>query len=254
MQVIRINAFVDNYFWILDPEDNQNTVAAVDPGSFREIDAWCQEHSKVVTKIFVTHHHSDHVGGIKLLKEKYRCKVYAHAFDRNLIEDVDHWLHDGDEIEIGGNKATVKSIPGHTPGHICYWFKNLKLAFVGDTLFALGCGRLFGGTPDQMWESLKWIRSLPSGTLIYCAHEYTLSNLKFVQSLVGSDLKLDKREEKLQKLRKNGQSTVPFLIEEDRQTNPFLKCDEDHFAAKVSCKSIDPVHIFSFIRTKKDNF
>lgn len=255
MQVIRLNAFYDNYFWMLDSSENENgEVAVVDPGSFDEVDTWCQTHLKKLNKIFLTHHHPDHIGGVSMLKRKYNAKVYAGFHDQNKINDVDYWLQDGDIVTVGVLKAQIKHTPGHTAGHICYYFKSEDKIFVGDTLFAMGCGRIFGGTHHQMWESLKWIKSLPLKTQIYCAHEYTLGNHKFANYLIGCNDLLKVRGEKCLKTRKDGNATVPFCLSEELETNPFLWADRLDFASQLGLPESSPAEVFKFIRDKKDEF
>jgi len=269
MRITCIPAFKDNYFWIIE---DGNDVAVVDPGESRGIFEWCEKANKKIDKILLTHHHSDHCGGVAELKLKFNAKVFASIKYEKTIPNVDFWLTNEDKIPIGSSTAISKETPGHTPGHIAFWIPNQNVLFVGDTLFAMGCGRLFGGSADQMWASLLWMKNLPSMTKVYCAHEYTLGNLKFVKHLFENYLNKSQnqfncefnyefnyelilaREKKELALRKNNHSTVPFTLEEELATNPFLWCDDTRFAQCLGLEGESPATVFQFVRNLKNDF
>lgn len=164
----------DNYIFLIE---TNNSYICVDPAVSQPVIDFCK--NKKLSHILITHHHHDHTGGVKELKKHFNCEVYGPEYDQHRIQDVDHWLKDQDEFELQGHQFKVIYTPGHTLGHIVYYSKTLKSLYCGDTLFRLGCGRLFEGTPEQMLNSLEKLKTLPIDTKIYCAHEYTETNLNF---------------------------------------------------------------------------
>ena len=163
-------------------------------------------------------------------------------------------IKEGDTIDIGGHEGLVFETPGHTNGHIAVWFEDSDALFCGDTLFALGCGRVFEGTMEQMWTSLKKLRSLPSSTKIFCGHEYTLSNAKFAQSIDPKNEALQQQIKKFESMRADGIPTIPTLLKDELNTNPFLRADDISFAKTLDLETNDPVAIFAETRSRKDNF
>jgi len=163
-------------------------------------------------------------------------------------------VDDGDSYDFGRARAQVFFVPGHTRGHIAYWFKDHDALFCGDTLFALGCGRLFEGTPQQMWNSLSKLRALPDATRVYCAHEYTQSNARFALTVDPTNMNLKSRSAEIDRLRAAGQATVPSTIGEERATNPFLRADVPAVADAVGLHGADPVRVFAEVRSRKDSF
>ena len=211
----------DNYgFLVHDPVSGQT--ASIDTPDAHEIARQLENLNWSLDYIFNTHHHHDHVGGNLELKERYHCTIFGSKYDRQRIPGIDKTLENGDTIALGEHTAQVYETPGHTLGHIIYHFADDKKLFVGDTLFALGCGRLFEGTADQMYQSLQLIKQLDDETMIYCAHEYTEANAMFAKSLDDHPKPLETRYQEIIDLRRNNLATVPFVLGEDKKTNPFL--------------------------------
>jgi len=211
-----IEAFQDNYIWLI--HNDQNSII-VDPGDAKPVISALERKKLNLVAILITHHHADHIGGVIALQEKYpQIKIFAPQKDK--YDFVNISLKNGDEINIPELQINYKiiEIPGHTQGHIAYY--DMKNLFCGDTLFACGCGRIFDGTHEQMYNSLKKISALPKSTKVYCAHEYTKKNIAFALSLNPNDVNLKSRE----KLLSNVKITIPSSLEEELKTNPFLKC------------------------------
>ena len=211
-----IEAFQDNYIWLI--HNDQNSII-VDPGDAGPVISALERKNLNLVAILITHHHADHIGGVMELQEKYpHIKIFAPQKDK--YDFVNISLKNGDEINIPELQINYKiiEIPGHTRGHIAYYDK--KNLFCGDTLFACGCGKIFDGTHEQMYNSLKKISALPKSTKVYCAHEYTKKNIAFALSLNPNDVNLKSRE----KLLSNVKNTIPSSLEEELKTNPFLKC------------------------------
>ena len=219
--IYQIPLWEDNYIYIFYDQREQKT-AVIDPGDFKPVDYFLTKNNLKLDLILNTHHHWDHTGGNLKLKEKWQCPVYGFSGDASRIPGITHLLNEGDLVNVGASEFEVIYTPGHTLGHIVFWNKKDKILFCGDTLFAMGCGRLFEGSPQQMFDSLSKIKKLPKDTWVYCAHEYSLKNAEFALSLPSKNPEMRVRQKKFLQLRKNDQATVPFLLEEDLSTNPFL--------------------------------
>lgn len=215
-----IPAFNDNYFWLLVLGGQ---AAIVDPGDAEPVLQRLQQRRLMLTNILVTHHHGDHVGGVAALVRSTGARVYGPRGETIPARDVA--LGEGDRIEVLGLALHVLDVPGHTRGHIAYYAPALRALFCGDTLFAAGCGRLFEGTAEQMTASLAKLAQLPAETRVYCAHEYTLANLRFARAVEPDNGVLMQRQRQCVALREGGQPTVPSTIGEELDTNPFLRCD-----------------------------
>ncbi|MCH2535091.1 MAG: hydroxyacylglutathione hydrolase [Bdellovibrionales bacterium] len=217
MKVHLIPALSDNYIFLIEMD---SSYICVDPAVSKPVIDFCG--NKPLSQILITHHHHDHIGGIQELKNKYNCEVYAPEYDKHRIENVDHWVKDNDQVQINNLSFNVSYTPGHTLGHIVYYCPEMSSLFCGDTLFRLGCGRLFEGSYEQMYNSLEIIKELPKDTKIYCAHEYTETNLKFCHhhNLVSDALKNE--EANILNLRQNNQPTVPTTLDIELETSPFL--------------------------------
>lgn len=251
-----IHAFKDNYIWVIN---NQNCAAVIDPGIALPVIEYLQLKKLQLSAILITHHHSDHTGGnIELLKW-FDVPVYGPL--NETISTVSHAVHEGDQVnlqEISLN-LTVLDIPGHTQGHIAYYVSNpANMVFCGDTLFACGCGRVFEGTAQQMYGSLQKISQLPDDTLIYCAHEYTLSNIHFAKIVDPGNLSLIELEITVNKLRNQNRPTVPTTLIQEKTVNPFLRCNQQEIIKSVQTYSgrllSDPISVFTVLREWKNNF
>ncbi len=255
MKIIQVPLLRDNYGYLLVCEKTQRC-AIVDPSEAEPVIRRVQQEKVEPVVILNTHHHRDHTGGNEGLLARYALKVYGHKADRGRVFGMTDGVEEGDEIQIGELKGKVFFIPGHTTGHVAYLFDNNL--FCGDTLFTAGCGRLFEGTPEQMHASLKKLMMLPDNTKVYCGHEYTESNLRFALSVEAKNPKLVARFERVQGLRTRGLSTVPSTMEEEKQTNPFLRWDSKEIQASVRAAqpdvSLDPVAVFATVRKMKDAF
>ena len=225
----------DNYAYLL--VDDSGKVAILDPAEAGPVQLVLEEKGLKPDYILNTHHHGDHTAGNKVLKQTYECEVVGPAAERERIPALDRGLGEGDVFTFGGTAARIIETPGHTSGHICFHFEKDKALFCGDTLFAMGCGRVFEGTPAQMWDSLQKLAVLPEETKVYCGHEYTLSNGEFALGIEPGNTALQKRMTEVRALRQGGLPTIPSTIGLERETNVFLRAGSaETFAAIRAAK------------------
>ena len=243
----------DNYAYLVH-ETATNAVAVVDPSEAAPVFAALQKHGLKLTHILNTHHHFDHTGGNLELKEKTGAKIIGPKADAERIPGLDVGLGEGDTLEFGKTKARVFDIPAHTRGHIAFWFETDKAVFTGDTMFAMGCGRLFEGTPQQMWTSLSKLAALPKDTRVYCGHEYTQSNGRFALTLEPNNQALKTRMAEVDRLRAQGLPTIPSTIGVELETNPFLRPASAELQKSVGVDASDLVAVFAVTRRRKDSF
>jgi len=253
-------AFEDNYIWLIRHQDRPQ-VAIVDPGDATPVIAAITAQSLEPVAILITHHHWDHVGGIDSLLARWPMPVYGPASET--IPRISQPLNEGDHVHIDALSTgfQVLHVPGHTAGHIAYYHPASNaggpgMVFVGDTLFAGGCGRLFEGTPAQMHDSLNRIAALPDDTRVYCAHEYTEDNLVFARIAEPDNAALQARQQTVQQQRKQGQATVPSLLGTEKATNPFLRCEQADIIRAAEgfsgCKLHTGADVFAAVRHWKD--
>lgn len=248
----QIPVLSDNYVYLAHEPDSGAT-AAVDPSVAAPVLDAAAAQGWRITHVLNTHHHPDHTGGNLAIKEATGCTIVGPLADRERIPGIDVALGDGEEYALGDQVARALDVPGHTRGHIALWFARSGVVFSGDTLFLMGCGRLFEGTPEQMWRSLGRLRALPPETKVYCGHEYTLSNARFAVTVDPDNEALAARAQRVKALRDAGQSTIPGTIGEEMATNPFLRADQPALQAAMGTIG-DPVLTFAAIRRRKDNF
>ena len=253
LEIEQIPTRTDNYVYLIK-ESGQGKVGVVDPSDADPVIEVLNRLGWELPHIINTHHHNDHTGGNLELKKKYGCSVVGPLADHDRIAGIDIDVGDGDTYMFGDLEAKIYDTPGHTRGHIAYWFEECSALFCGDTLFALGCGRVFEGTFEQMWESLGKLRALPDNTMVYCAHEYTQANAKFAITIETDNTALLERASEIDALRANNEPTVPSLLGLEKATNPFLRADIASVANAVGLPSGTPVEVFGEIRKRKDNF
>ncbi|MET3106155.1 hydroxyacylglutathione hydrolase [Oxalobacteraceae bacterium GrIS 2.11] len=260
IHIQQIPAFEDNYLWLI--HDSQNAII-VDPGDAVPVQAYLNHHNLKLCAILITHHHEDHIGGVaELLKQSPTpIPVFGPQSDLARIPTITQGLQDGSSITIEelGLQFQILEVPGHTRSHIAYYCSELASLFCGDTLFAGGCGRLFEGTPEQMLTSLNKIAALPSATRIYCAHEYTLSNLRFAVEVEPGNAQLAERYRQVGLERAQGISTVPSQLITELQTNPFMRSGSPDIIHTLQSQhklgsETDPVSVFTATREWKNNF
>jgi hydroxyacylglutathione hydrolase len=243
----------DNY-GVLVHDSESGATAAIDAPEAAPIEAALKATGWTLTDILVTHHHADHTGGIEELKRKYKCRVVAPKAEAAKIPAIDETVREGDKVSVGKLSANVIETPGHTSGHITYWFHADKLAFAGDTLFSIGCGRVIEGTPEMMWTSLKKLRDLPGDTKVYCGHEYTMANIKFAQTIEPDNAALKARAAEAAKQVAGGQWTIPTTIDEEKAANVFLRADVPSVAAAVGLAGKSAAEVFTEVRARKNKF
>jgi hydroxyacylglutathione hydrolase len=237
MEIVAVPAFADNYIWLVHDEASGET-AVVDPGDAAPALREAEQRGWTIGQVWNTHWHRDHTGGNLMIKDGTGARISGPA--KESIPGIDVPLSQGDSVRIGAHACRVIDVPGHTLGHIALIFDDDRTAFVGDTLFAMGCGRLFEGTPEQMYDSLQQLAALPEDTELYCAHEYTLANARFAAHAEPANAAVADRLAEIQELRNRGAITLPTTVAQERATNPFVR------AANASD--------FAALRVAKDSF
>jgi hydroxyacylglutathione hydrolase len=243
----------DNYSYIIQ-DSNTNTVGVIDPSEFKPIDDFIKKKNNKIDFILNTHHHFDHTGGNLELKKKYDCKIIGSIKDEKRIPGINVKLQNNDIFKFGDTEFKIILVPGHTSGHICFYSDKEKIIFTGDTLFSLGCGRVFEGTYSQMLESLNKIKKLPKQTNIYCGHEYTKKNLDFCIEMDSNNHFLKNKEKWFISRKGKKEPTLPVSIEEELNTNIFLRCDAPSVKKSLGMENSSEVEIFKKLRDLKDSF
>ena len=252
MKIEIIKCLNDNYSYLIF-EEGTNTVSIIDPSEFKPCDKIIQKYKKL-DYILNTHHHADHVDGNIELKNKYNSKIMGFEDDKDRIPGIDILLKNDQNQNIGNLVFKTIFIPGHTKGHVAFYFKSEKVVFTGDTLFSLGCGRVFEGTNLDMFNSLNKLKILPSETKIYCGHEYTKSNLNFCLKYDSNNSELKKKSIEINSKIKNGLPTIPTTIGEELKTNIFFRYDENDIKQMLNLKDASHEEVFSKLRDLKDIF
>lgn len=251
MNLTSIPALQDNYIWVLN--DDAGRCLIVDPGEAAPVLAAIAQNGWQPEAILLTHHHNDHTGGVPELLARYPdLAVYGPEETREKGAKI--IVAEGDHVSVLGHNFHVIATPGHTLGHICFF--SAPYLFCGDTMFSGGCGRLFEGTPEQMYQSFEKLNALPEETLVCCAHEYTLSNLKFAAHILPEDEAISQYYREVKELRAKNQITLPTLLKTERKINLFLRTQDDVLIRKINAETSlqQPEHVFGWLRAKKDNF
>jgi hydroxyacylglutathione hydrolase len=250
---IRLFTCLSDNFGALIHDPASGATAAIDAPEAGPIIAALEREGWTLTDILVTHHHADHVGGIAELKAKTNCRVVAPHDAKAKIEQVDVRVREGDTVKVGGLVARVLETPGHTLDHISYVFDEAEAVFAADTLFSIGCGRVFEGTYQMMWESLLKLRALPDSYRLYCGHEYTASNVKFALGIEPHNAALQARAEQVKRQREANQPTVPTMLGDEKRANVFLRADDEAVAAAVGLSGKSAAEVFGELRERKNN-
>jgi len=251
--LMTIPCLSDNYAFLLRDQDTEE-VAVIDVPEAGPILAALEENDWTLSQIWLTHHHPDHIDGVGALLEEYPAKVFGAHADAHRLPDLNQALIEGDIFNLGNYEVQVIDVPGHTIGHIAFHVAEAKLAFTADSLMALGCGRLFEGTPAQMWESLQKLAALPEDTTICSGHEYTAANAKFALTIDPQNAALISRSAAIEVARDKGEATVPSLLSLEMQTNPFLRLADEGIRATLGMPNATDTEVFTEIRARKDAF
>lgn len=253
LEIKNLPVLTDNYIYLVHDPVSLET-AAIDPALAEPVLAALEEKGWQLTFILNTHHHSDHVGGNVQLKKLTNCKIIASQADWDRIPGIDEGVNEGDVVSLGQHKARVIATPGHTRAHVVYHFAEDDILFCGDTLFVMGCGRLFEGTAEQLWHSLQKLKALPKETLVYCTHEYTQTNGRFALTVEPNNHRLQQRMVEVENLRGNNYPTVPTTIAEELATNPFFREESIDIQKTIQMANSKPVDVFAKVRRLKDGF
>jgi len=252
-QIHLFNCLQDNYGVLVhDPETG--ATASIDAPEAAPVEAALKATGWRLTDILVTHHHGDHTGGIRELKDRHSCRVVAPRGEAAKIPAVDVVVGETDTVRVGNLEAQVIETPGHTLGQINYFFPADKLLFAGDTLFSIGCGRVIEGTPEQMWNSLDKLRKLPGDTRVYCGHEYTAANIRFALTIEPDNAALKARAAEVERLGASKTPTIPSLMSDENAANVFLRADVPEVAAAVGLAGKSPAEVFTEVRARKNKF
>jgi len=253
LEIHQIPCLQDNYGYLIHDPDAGLT-ATIDTPDATAIEQALTGRGWQLDYILNTHHHFDHAGGNLALKAKTGCVIVGSRSDAARIPGIDILVGEGDSFDFGGHRARILETSGHTIGHICYVFDADRAAFVGDTLFSLGCGRLFEGTPDQMWASLQKLMKLPDDMRVYCAHEYTQSNGRFAVTMEPQNAALAARVREVATLRAAGRPTVPSTIGTEKATNPFLRPASTELRTTLQLPDATDAEVVGETRRRKDRF
>ncbi len=253
LEITTIPCLSDNYAFLIQSTDT-GEAALVDAPDGDAIEVFLKQRDVALTHIFITHHHGDHVDGVDLLRDIHGAKVIGNGADAARLPRLDQAVHDGDVFKFGGHDVQVMDVSGHTIGHIAYYIADAQAAFTGDSLMALGCGRLFEGSAAQMWASLSKLANLPPETMIYSGHEYTATNARFARSIDPLNAELKTREQAVIAAREKGEFTVPSKLADELATNPFLRAHLQGLKDLLNMPTASDVDVFAEIRKRKDNF
>ncbi len=253
LQIHQFPCLSDNYGVLIHDAD-AGVTASIDAPEAAAVERALESTGWRLTHILTTHHHADHTGGHAELKQKTGCTIVGPRGEADKIPGIDVSVGEGDTYTFGNFVARVFETPGHTSGHIVYYFPDAQVVFVGDTLFALGCGRLLEGTAEQMWSSLKKLMQLPPETAVYCGHEYTQSNARFALAVDPDNAELQARAREIDALRAQDKPTLPTTIGLELATNPFLRAEDESIQRHLGMVGADPVQVFAEIRRRKDTF
>jgi hydroxyacylglutathione hydrolase len=243
----------DNYSFIIHDMET-DTIAVVDPSEFEPINNFIEKKLKKIDYIFNTHHHFDHTGGNLDLQKKYKAKIVGSKKDEKRIPGINIKLSDNENFKLGSVDFKIFLIPGHTNGHICFYAKSEKIIFTGDTLFSLGCGKVFEGTHLEMLTSLKLIKKLPIDTQVYCGHEYSQKNLDFCIKYEINNARLVEKKKWIALRLSQKQPTIPVCIKEELNTNIFLRCDNSELKKSLDMEKATELEVFKKLRDLKDVF
>jgi hydroxyacylglutathione hydrolase len=252
-QIYLFPCLKDN-FGVLIHDPASGATAAIDAPEAAPVEAALKKTGWTLTDILVTHHHADHTQGIGEIKSHHKCRVVAPRAEAARIAHVDETVGEGDTVRVGGLQGKVIDTPGHTAGHISYFFPADKLAFVGDTLFSIGCGRVIEGNPEMMWQSLLKLRGLPDDTQFYCGHEYTDANIRFAKTIEPNNKALAARADEVKQQLAAGKPTIPATIGAEKAENPFLRADDAEVAKSLGLSGSPAWKVFAEIRERKNRF
>ena len=251
MDIEIIPVLSDNYVYLLH-DAATDTTGVVDPAEAAPVLERLEARGLTLDWILITHHHGDHTAGVAELKQRTGCQVIGPAGEQDRIANLDRTVIEGDRFQLGSSEAQVLETPGHTSGHISYWFEKDDALFCADTLFSLGCGRLFEGTAEQMWSSMRKYEPLPDSARVYCGHEYTQSNAHFALTVDPDNEALKQRAAEVDRLRADGRPTIPSLLGEERAANPFLRPHDPAIRKLLGMENASDAEVFGEIRRRKD--